>query len=163
MRYQVAALSSAMFSSYQVGFRSYNSFCLQALFHILLLNKEVLQRYVVSLARRLSYDTIKVYLCGVQYFSRMFGFSQLITSMVRLYYLLRGIRRTQGPQYTRALWNPITTNHSRLIHHRIQFLGSNFQRVALRTASSLAFFGFLCCSEYTCRAQSHFDLSQELN
>ena len=163
MQYQVAALSSATFSSYQVGFRSYNSFCLKSLFHLLPLDEEVLQRYVVSLARRLSYGTIKVYLCGVQYFSRMFGLPQSITSMVRLYYLLRGFRRTQGPQYTRALRNPITTNHLRLIYHRIQFLDySNFQRVALRAASSLAFFGFLRCSECTCRAQAHFDPSQEL-
>ena len=94
--------------------------------------------YVVSLARRLSHDTIKVYLCSVQYFSRMFGFPQSITSMVRL---LRSIRRTQGPQYTQAQRNPIITNHLRPIHHWIKFLNySNFQRIALRyliTFSSL--------------------------
>ena len=163
-RYQAAALASSIIKAYLVALQSYNTFCPHNQVHLLPLNEDTLQRYVVSLARRVSHGTIKTYLCGIaKYFSRMFGFPQSISSMACLYYLLRGIRRTQGPLFTRHRRNPITTCHLQLIHHRIRFVQYNhFQQTAICTASPSAVFGLLRSVEYTYKSHSLVDPSKEL-
>ena len=163
LRFQTEALASSTLDSYLVGLRSYNLFCTHTGSYLFPLEEHVLQRYVASLAQRVSYSTIKVYLCGLQFFSHMRGLTESISSMPRVYYLLRGIRRSQGSTFQRPRRQPITTNHLKLIHHRLTFMNYNkLQQVSLSTAASLAFFGFLRCSEYTCASSSCFDPSKEL-
>jgi len=118
----------------------------------------MLERYAAYMASRVSYNTIKVYLSGIQFHAYMAGCYNPISSMVRLYYLLRGIRRIQGSTFQRARRQPITTNHLQIISHRLQLLDyTPFQRLALLTTASVAFFGLLRCSEYTCSNSRNFD------
>ena len=86
-----------------------------------------------------------------------------ICDMAQLHYLLRGIRRTQGPSFSRPRRQPITIAHLQTIHFRLNFMRyTPFQRSMFRAATCLAFFGFLRCSEYTCTNQYRFDPSYTL-
>ena len=122
------------------------------------LNEEVLEYYVISISRRVAYQTIKVYLCGIQFFSHLHGWSSFkICDMMRLRYLLRGIRRSLGSSRIRPRRLPITIDH---IGQMFSFINHNFNfhdRLMLKSAISLAFFGMLRCSEYTCASPSRFD------
>ena len=157
------ALAPSTMSSYSTGVRSYLRFCGLMLLPALPLSESTLQRFVAFLHHRLAFKSIKVYLSGAQFSATMRGGSVSISSMSRLYYLLRGIRRLQGRAFQRPRRLPITMHHMRLIHHRVQFLCySPFERLLFRTMSSLAFFGLLRCSEYTCSSRSSFSTSTAL-
>eukprot|EP00111_Clytia_hemisphaerica_P010066 TCONS_00029409-protein len=71
-----------------------------------------LELFVTSLARQgLQYNTIKVYLYGIQFCALQQGVEVRIASMRRLYYVCRGIRRAQVAR--RRTRNPITPAHLR--------------------------------------------------
>ena len=144
--------------SYQAGVNSYVSFCRYWHFPLLPLQEVILRRYVSSIGFRLAYKTIKVYLCGLQFWSIMTGFQCRLSHMVRLSYTLRGIRRWQGVSFGRIRRLPITHQHLRTIHHRLQFMQySNYQKLLSRTACTLAFYGLLRCSEYTAPSRHYYD------
>ena len=153
-----AALANSTMAAYNSAYRSYQLFCIRFSLPLFPLDESILQRYVAYLCKSVSYQTIKVYLAGIQYHSHMSGSKISITSMMRLYYLLRGVRRTQGSAYTRNRRQPITTHHLHIINLRLPLLNyTDLQRLALRTAASVAFFGLLRCSEYTCASSTQFD------
>ena len=157
-RLQKAALANSTMAAYNSAYRSYQLFCIRFLLPLLPLDEAILQRYVVDLSKSVSYQTVKVYLAGIQYHYHMSESNISITSMVRLYYLLRGIRRTQGSTYTRNRRQPITTHHLYIVKFRLLLLNyTELQRLALRTTASVAFFGLLRCSEYTCASSTQFD------
>jgi len=79
--------------------------------------------YVSSLAnRRITFNTIKVYLAAVQYQNMMLGYPERLTNMSRLYELVRGVRRTQGNTLRRPARQPITCLQLSVM---IQFLREN--------------------------------------
>ena len=92
----LAGLSPNTRSSYRSGLKSYLIFCKQISCEPFPVLESTLQLFVTSLAKRVAYSTIKVYLCGVQYENLVCGFNNKISQKPRLYYVLRGIRRTQG-------------------------------------------------------------------
>ena len=55
------------------------------------LSPNTLELYVVVLARRVQYGTIKVYLSALKYFNNLYGFSSALCFTPRLQYLLRGV------------------------------------------------------------------------
>ena len=110
------------------------------------------------MANKVAYKTLKVYFAGIQYWLVISGYQSSIASMLQLFYLLRGICRSQGHSFTRPRRMPITSVQLRIIHYRLQFLRySQFECLMFRTASSLAFFGLLRSSEYTCSHRSSFN------
>ena len=162
-RYQQAALAPSTQSTYSSGVRSYRLFCVQTGSLVLPLTELTLQRYAASMANRVGFKTIKVYLCGVQYLSIMSGFDVQISSFMRLYYTLRGIRCIQGSRFGRQRRLPISISQLLFIHHRVQLQRySHFEGLMLRTSTSLAFFGLLRCSEFTTATRSSFDVSCDL-
>ena len=162
-RFQQAALAPSTLATYSSGFRSYRVFCLQIGSSVLPLTELTLQRFVASMANRISYKTIKVYLSGVQFVSIMSGFNTHISSFPRLYYTLRGIRRVQGSHFGRPRRLPISVAQLAFLHHRVQLQRySPFEQLMLRTAASLAFFGLLRCSEFSTASRSSFDASYTL-
>ena len=55
------------------------------------LKEEVLEYYVISISHCVAYQTIKVYLCGVQFFSHLHGWSSSrICDMMSLRYVAFG-------------------------------------------------------------------------
>ena len=107
-------------------------------------------RFVASHFRRLSVKTLKVYLAGVQYWAILNRCYTRLSSMPRLYYLIRAVRRIQGNQFSRPRRVPVTLCHLRAMFHRIPLMQYTvMQKAMFRAATSLAFFGLLRVSEYT--------------
>ena len=159
----LSSLSPSTIATYRTGYRSYRFFCSVSMHPAFPLNEFILQRYAVSVANRLAFKTIKVYLCGVQFFSFLIGSNVRICSFPRLYYVLRGIRRLQGDRFRRPRRLPITYQHLLLISHRVSLQRySAFESLMLRSACALAFFGLLRCSEYTSPRRRSFDADATL-
>ena len=157
-RYLLSSLAPSTLLTYRSGMRSYQLFCTQTRNFMFPLCESQLQRFAVSLANRISYRTIKVYLCGVQFCSTMIGRHEIIASYSRLYYVLRGIRRVQGDRFHRVRRLPITYHDLTVIATRVNLqLYTPYQSLMLRTASALAFFGLLRCSEYTSSRRTSYD------
>lgn len=157
-----ASLSANTFKTYNTGLRQYTTFCAQLGVTPFPLADSVLEDFCVVLSRRVGYKTIKVYLCGVQLASRLRGHAAVISDMPRLYYLLRGIRRSQGRTHMRPRRIPVTIPQLRSI---LRFTAGNFRifdRDMLTAALLLAFFGMLRISEYTVPASGQFDPFQHL-
>lgn len=110
-----------------------------------------------------SYKTIKVYLAALQFYSRKHGFQLVISDMQRLHYLLRGIQRTQGSSRSRPKRIPVTVPDLYLIS---RYLRSSHlcphDQALYWAASTVAFFGLLRVSEYTCPNPQEFDTSVHL-
>lgn len=104
----------------------------------------------------LKYSTIKLYLCGIRFHylsttsSNPFDYVYYGSNLLRLQLLLKGIKRADSkPQRIR---HPITSSilikicerlHKRIFH--------NFLDLMMETVCTVAFFGFLRCSEFTCK------------
>lgn len=133
-----------------------------------LISEELLLLYVSHCATclRLSYHTIKLYLCGIRshYISKS-GYNPLLQPtglpLYRLQNVLRGIRKHSSGNHSRARL-PITTS----ILHRLctllrQGVYGNYLDHLLEAVFCLAFFGFLRCGEFTTPTR-FFDASQHL-
>ena len=157
-RYFLAALAPSTRRSYRSGLKSYKKFCQAVSVPYFPLVEQNLQLFVTSLAKRVSYATIKVYLCGVQYESLVLGFNSNISGMHKLYYVLRGVRRIQGPHWKKNKRLPITLSHLKTM--LIFVYESSFcqhDKAMWACLILLAFFGLLRVSEYTSHTATSFD------
>ena len=134
-RLYTAALAPNTISTYQVGVHSFYRFCSAVYVSAFPLTEVTLEYYVVS-TRRVSYRTVKVYLCGIQFVSTLLGFNVRISDMRRLHYFLRGVRRSQGSCRLRPNRLHITLSHIRLI---FQYVDNFHDRLMYRSAVTLAF------------------------
>ena len=143
--------------TYQSGFNRFQRFCFIYHFECLPPQESALELFVTSLSRQgLQYSTIKVYLYGIQFMALQQGFEIRITSMRRLYYVCRGIRRTQVS--IRRSRNPITPKHLRQMLSFISRSQMSYYDKALWKCLVLtAFFGLLRVSEYTTASSRSFD------
>lgn len=152
------ALAPTTRSTYRSGLRSYKLFCLQLSLVLFPLSELNLQLFVTSSASRVSYSTIKVYLCGIQYESIIRGYPEKISSMVKLYYVLRGIRRTQGSKWTKQKRLPITPSHLRsMLYYIHNSKFSSHDKAMWSCLILVAFFGLMRVSEYVCPSSSSFN------
>ena len=119
----------------------------------LLPTKEVTLIYFVShLAEYVRFHTIKVYLAAIQNLHVEFNCNLNFAVMPRLQNTLRGIKRTLGLSRRNRL--PITLFILKSIFKLLTPSHSlDIDTVMLWAAFSLAFFGFLRCSELTCNGQ----------
>jgi len=156
------ALAASTTSAYQSGTRSYISFCQSYGLQPFPCTERSLCLFAVISARRLSYPSIKVYLCGIQHHSLLFGFPTQLFKMKYLYYIFRGIRRSQGNPLCSPPRQPITIEHLWLTDGFVSASAfSEGDKAMWRSATLAAFFGLLQVSEFTCPSQS-FDLCVHL-
>ena len=159
----LSLLAPSTLVTYRSGFRSYQLFCRQSTCSLFPLVEYNLQRYAVSMANRIAFKTIKVYLSGVQFFSFLIGCNVRLSNFPRLYYVLRGIRRLQGNRFHRPRRLPITYQHMSVLFHHVQMQQySGFQSLMVGTTCALAFFGLLRCSEYMSPRRRSFDADATL-
>ena len=157
-----SALAPTTINTYSSGVRQYLSFCLHFRIPPLPLRESVLENFCSSLHPRVAYKSMKVYLSGVQCWSKMQLHDVEIASMGRLRYVLRGIRRVQGlthakPPRTPITWDLLCTIISYVFHTEVPH-----NRDMLSSAVLLAFFGMLRVSEFTSPSRSTFDVSTHL-
>jgi len=101
------------------------------------------------LAQTVSYDTVKLYLVAVQDLHRELNFPLHIQAMHRVQKVLTGIKRL-APSTKRDRF-PITTQILTATHNYLRpELSTNLDHIMLWAALTLAFFGFLRASEFTC-------------
>ena len=160
--YLQSALSPSTRHTYCSGFKAYYTFCKQISQRTFPLKESILQLFVTSLAGRLKYSSIKVYLCGIQYQSIICGFQEKIAPMGKLYYVMRGIRRVHSTGRVKQRL-PITPSHLRDMISFVQnSLFSNYDKAMWKCLILLAFFGLLRVSEYVCPGQRKYDPSINL-
>ena len=156
------SLANSTWSTYNVGMRKYIRFCSQLHFPVWPLRENILELFVTSLAPSLSYKTIKVYLCGVQAYARIEGLGNAIAEMPRLPCVLRGIRRAQGDSFNRPPRCPITLQNLRTLLDYLSTQATPANCAMLACACTMAFFGMLRVSEYTCPSSTRFDANTNL-
>ena len=110
-RYLDAALAPTTMATYNTGILQYKRFCAGLKVTTFPLTAATLELFVTALAQRVGYKTIKVYLSGLQFHSALAGWPVRVAQMTTLNYVLRGIRRVQGPSFTRRPRAPILVAH----------------------------------------------------
>ena len=142
-------LADSTFNTYASAFNSYHSFCSMSSLPLFPLDENVVELYVCFLARRLAYQSIKVYLSALQFYSITNGYTARIGDMSHLYYVMRGIRIVLGSSRSRPRRLPITTAQMIALFRHIRKHYASFDAKMLCAAVSMAFFGLLRSSEYT--------------
>lgn len=153
------SVAPSTWSSYATGIRQYLNFCGMFSVNPLPLSEVILENFSASLQSRVAYKTIKVYLCGVQFWAKLHCCPVLMVDMHRLHYLLQGIRRVQGDKFKKLPRPPVTWE---LLQRICAFITSSevpFNRDLYLAAVLLAFFGLLRVSEYTAPSSSRYDSS----
>ena len=157
------ALAPNSLDTYKVGIKQYLAFCDQFGINPLPLSEPVLENFCALLGQRIAHKSIKVYLAGVQFYSKIKGGTVLIKNMLRLEYVLMAIRRAQGNSFARPTRTPISLQMLEEIVAFIYTTESPFDRRMLTAAVLLAFFGLLRVSEYTSPSTSNYDSSVHLS
>ena len=159
------SIATSTCRSYSAGERQFIRFCLghrlvSPGYPLLPARETTLIHFVTHLSSSVSHGTIRVYLAAVKNLHVEFGYSLDFASMPLLYKTLRGIKTSLGtPKRTRL---PITISILHSIHDKLkpgQSLDPDSSM--LWAAFTLAFFGFLRCSEFTCSGT--FDITSHMS
>ena len=144
------ALAQSSRKVYDTAHNQFLSFCTAMHFVPYPVNEDCLRLFAVSLARRVSPNTIQVYLSSLRFFNIQMNHGYPFPSMPCLKLLLRGIKQGIGKQPRKPPRLPITITALRFIQSVIKSsLLSTYDQVMLWSACCLAFFGFLWGSEFT--------------
>ena len=161
-RVLASSLSVNTINTYSSGIRQYLRFCERFRCSPLPLVEAVLENFCVNLFHTVGHKGIKVYLCGVQLWSRMNCYSECIASMDRLRYVLRGIRKLQGNTHIRPPRQPVTLQMLEFMFSAADLFASSHDRDMIRAATTVAFFGLLRVSEICPPSSSKFLASKHL-
>ena len=156
-----SALAPSTTIHYNRMFRTYATFCVQVNLPIWPITEDNLVLFSTHMSRRVRYSTIQSYLSGIRFTAIMHHQPFSIIGMDSLYYVLRGIRRSDARHRTPRA--PITTLHLIRIHTHLQTaILAPRDKALYWAACTLAFFGLLRVSEYTSPKTSEYDPSRHL-
>ena len=148
--------------TYVSAWKVYCVFCQKTGINIFPITEYYLQMFVSSVAMRLSFATIKTYLCGVRHYSLMVGRDIDLKNMEGLKVVMRGIKRQQGKDRKRAKRQPIKIEHLLRISNRLRGTLNIEDYYMIMAALTLGFFGLLRSAEFTADTKSKFDRSTTL-
>ena len=106
---------------------------------------------------------MRVYLYGIQYWSILQGHAIDVSTMDRLDYVIRGIRRWKGNSHVRPDRQPISLTMLHRILAFIDNLPSRIDKLMYKAAVTMAFFGMFRISEYTTPSQRTYNPSLHLS
>ena len=142
---------------YTTGLRHYIRFCREINTNLLPLNEVILENFCVALSSRVRAKSIKNYLCGIQLFASINGDAARIKDMVKVHYVIRGVKRSQGAWHKRPPKAPITFAQLKCILAHISTFVSVHNKYMMSAAVLTAFFGLLRVSEYTTDSPHIYD------
>ena len=145
--------------TYVSGWKVYCLFCQQTGINVFPITEYYLQMFVSSAAMRLSYATMKTYLCGVRHYCLMAGMDIDLKNMEGLKVVMRGIKRQQGRDRIRAKRQPIEIEHLLRISNRLRGTLNMDDFYMIMAALTLGFFGLLRSAEFTADTKSKLDRS----
>ncbi len=157
------ALAPSTTKNYNRAVQRYERFCLQHDLSPFPLEEQTIILFVTYLSTFSSYSNVKSFLAALRYKSIMDTSTSPIPTFQKLYYVVRGIKRTQGNTRKRTPRAPVTTNILKDVHEYL--MHSDFvypDKVMMWSAILVAFFGFLRVSEYTSSHKTKFDYQTTL-
>ena len=121
------------------------------------LQEFVLELFVALWGTHLSVATLHTYLAGLPHFSFRFGFPTKVAGMHSLWFVLRGLQRSQADLFTRLPRRPITVTALILLRAYIRCHFPARDAIMLLTAIFSSFFGLLRSTGYCSPSQHRFD------
>ena len=145
------ALAGSTTSTYKVGIQRYLTFCRALDLVPVPSTKRQVALFATHLSTSLRLPTIRVYLAAVSFLHHVGGHRNPVSGNTILKLVLRGIQRKQTQSQCRTPRLPITPQ---ILADPLKHLGCDStipsqDRLMLKAAMSLAFFGFLHVSELT--------------
>ena len=144
------AIAPSSMKLYRTAVNRFVYFCSLYRLSIFPISENKLIYFTAYLSHTISYQSIKSYLSGIRFMAITAGHPIDLHGMDQLYYIIRGIRRTQPSFRVRALRQPISISNLYQIQEYIFSLSAtpNHDKRLLWSATLLAFFGLLRSSEY---------------
>ena len=131
-------------NNYNGGFKRYTLFCRQHNIKLFPVVEATLILLTTDLSYTLAHDSIKVHLSGIAFHAAILGNAFDIKLFKRLYYLLRGIKRSQGRSKKRRKRAPVTPMLLKAINVNLFNSGRVYEdKIMLWAALLTAFYGFL--------------------
>ena len=157
-RLLVAAVAPSTYDNYSSSFEKYKVFCRHHKLGALPAEESTLILFATELSHTHSHSSIKVHMSAIAYHSVINGCPVNFAHCRKLYYLLRGIKRTQGKKHRRKKRAPITPSTLKDINaHLFRSSRPYNDKVMLWAALLTAFYGFLRVSEYTSYRKTTYD------
>ena len=152
------ALAPSTRDNYRNAFEKYTHFCKNHNINPFPILESNLICFCTDLAYSLAHDSIKVYLSAIAFYGTMKDRGVNFKEYKRLYYLMRGIKRTQGSKKRRKKRSPVTPALLMTIKENLFNSGRLYEdKLMLWAALLTAFYGFLRVSEYTSDRKKSFD------
>ena len=145
-------------NTYRAGIRQYLSFCQTHGHTPLPGSQHTVSLFATHLSRTLQANTIQVYVAAVSHLHLTQGLSSPTTNNPMLSLAIRGIQRSQDPAYLRPRRQPLT---NAILVQMLDLLDSDHlqthDRLMVKAALTLGFFGFLRVSEFTTPGRGKFN------
>ena len=149
--------------NYSAATNAYSVFCSQHNLITFPPTEHTLILFATHLASYSSHSNVKVHLSAIKHHSIIQGHHIPFRDFEKLYLLLRGIKRAQGPSHSLPKRLPITPHLLRIIQHNLFHSSRLFDdKLMLWAAITTAFFGFLRISEYTAHRKTQYDPTSTL-
>ena len=152
------ALAPSTKNNYTTAFDRYKTFCRHHNINPIPASEETLIAYSTDLSYSLAHDSIKVHLAAIAFHAAICSHAIEFKQYKKLYYVLRGIKRSQGKSKKRRKRAPITPNMLKTININLFNSGRQYEdKLMLWAALLTAFYGFLRVSEYTSHRKKSYD------
>ena len=156
--YLSMALAPNTNKNYHNAVKAYEEFCQLHSLTTCPPDEQSLCLFATHLAHTTTYSNIKMHMAAIKFASVIAGCILHLESFSRLYYLMRGIKRSQGASGSRPKRHPVSPRLLKSIRLSIGNSSRPYHdKVMLWTALLTAFFGFLRVSEYTASHKTKFD------
>lgn len=157
------ALAPSTFNTYQTGIKRYYDFCSTHHRKPLPGTTRTLALFVTDLSLTLQPRTIQVYISAVSYLHHVNGLESPTTNNPVIKLLVQGVERSMPAAHLKPKRQPITNN---ILGQMLSQLDRDHRtahdRLMLKAAITLGFFGLLRVSEFTVANQHGFNPEQHL-